>query len=260
MRKIKTSDIAGAAGMRVKKGTLDHLQTSYKEIAETMVRARIGDSYSTSAGYLLYGLKRTGTGLVFNVTAGALFLNGEIYLVDSFSFTAAVGETAVGTITTTYFTDPTADPVQFSDGSNKNIHEIRKIVFASGTAGSGSIDFVNIIQQLEAADFIDVTSSLTFHASLSGITKEAYRFKDGTTIVKVAAALTANIAAIANVVSNIPPALLSQSQLTAEVRNGTTYSTWPLSIVGTNIRNTAAFLSAVTWDNINIYAYYKSTN
>lgn len=190
--------------MRVKKGTLDHLQTAFQEMGSSIIQSRIGDSYDITKGYLLYGLKRTGSGLVFNVTAGALYFNGEVYLVDAFSFTATTGQTAVGTITTTNYTAAIADPVRFSNNADYNIHEIRKIVFSSGVAGSGAFDFVNLIQYLEEDDYVDISASIAVNANILVTKKMIRRYKDGRVDINFEGQITTNITNGNDIMSGLP--------------------------------------------------------
>lgn len=148
MKILKTSDITASIAMPVKKGTLDHIQAAYKEGMDAIAKAFInflGIAYNASNFYILHGCANSGTGSDYNISAGAIFYNGEIYLVDATTFTAAGGETCVGIITTTYFAADEADPVTFTDGILRNVHEIRKIVFASGVSGSGDVDFADLV-------------------------------------------------------------------------------------------------------------------
>jgi hypothetical protein len=142
MKKLDVSTISTSIAMPIKSGTLTHVQQAYQEALAEIAKAITG-SYSSSAVYVLNGLVRTGSGLVFNITAGSVFYNGEVYLVDAVSFTASGGNTAVGNIVTTFVPAVNADPVEFSDGVSRNVHQVRKIVISSGLAGSGVGDFLS---------------------------------------------------------------------------------------------------------------------
>jgi hypothetical protein len=132
MKKIKTTDITTSAAMPVKQGTLDHLQSAYTEILASLYLA-INNNF---IGGTLWGCKLTQAGSNWSITAGAVYNNGEIYLCDAASGTLGVGESIFGNLTTTNLTAANADPVQFSNGSSYNVHEIRKFVWVSGTTGS----------------------------------------------------------------------------------------------------------------------------
>jgi len=142
MKKIKTSDItAGVAYPPSKKG-LDFLQQSYQEVVANLAQAFIGNTPSTTVGYALYGCIKTFiSGSNYSLTAGAIYFNGEVYQVDAISSISIV-TAPILTITTT--NDPVADPTIFSDGSSKNVHNIRKMVLSDGTLGTGTLNYVDL--------------------------------------------------------------------------------------------------------------------
>lgn len=139
MKKIGYSYIAAGAAQPFKKGTWKHMQESYYEAIEALLNGLV---VNTTLANALYGCldSTPGTG-TFTISAGAIYYQGEIYLVDAATFTPGGGQTAVCTITTTYYTDPTADPVTFTDAATHNVHEIRTIVIAAGVSGSGTFNF-----------------------------------------------------------------------------------------------------------------------
>lgn len=142
MKKIITTGITTAVGMPVKSGTIEHLQAAYQEALTALARMNI-IGYDASKIYVLYGCVNSGTGANFVISAGAVFYNGEIYLVPAATFTTSGGNVAIGTITTTYFTAINADPVEFTDAILRSVHEIRQIVISSGTSGATNYaDFV----------------------------------------------------------------------------------------------------------------------
>lgn len=146
MRHLDTSAVSTTKGLPIKGGTWQHLQAAYGEAFDAVLKNLIGSTYDPTKGYILNGCINTGTGLNFAISAGAVFFNGEIYLVDAVTFTAAGGQTAVCSIVDTFFTAANADPVQFTDSVNRNVHKISKIVIASGVAGSTIADFANLIR------------------------------------------------------------------------------------------------------------------
>jgi hypothetical protein len=141
MRKLITTNITDTVGMPVKAGTWDHLQLAYQE-ALNAIMLNIIPNYQANTGYILFGCVNTGSGSSFIISAGAIFYNGEIFLVPAATFTAAGGQTAVANITTTQYTSSDrADPVTFTNGTNYNIHNIRQLVYTSAVSGSGAFDF-----------------------------------------------------------------------------------------------------------------------
>lgn len=141
MRNLKTSDITTAIGMPIKGGTLDHLQLAYKEAIAEAAKGFIGPGYNPAIMYIMNGLNNSGSGSNYNISAGSVFYNGEIYLVDAAVFTAGGSLTAIAVLDTTYFTGTAADGVEFTDGVVRNVHEIRKIKLQAGNTGSGLANY-----------------------------------------------------------------------------------------------------------------------
>lgn len=139
MKRIKTTDITTSAAMPVKQGTLDHLQSAYTEIVQGFALQML----SQAPRGIINGCILTQTGLNWSITSGYVYSNGEIYLADAAAGVLGVGQSIWGTITTTYLTATNADPVQFSDGASYYVHEIRKIVWASGTTGTDTFTNYN---------------------------------------------------------------------------------------------------------------------
>lgn len=129
--------------MPVKGGTLLHLQLAYQEAITALANSIIGRSADFTNAYVLYGLVNSGTVFSMNVSAGAIYYNGEVFLVDAFTLTVA--DTPVANIVTTFYS-ASADPVTFTDGITRNVHQIRKIVFTDGATGSGLFDFADMLQ------------------------------------------------------------------------------------------------------------------
>lgn len=140
MKKVDTSFISTTAGLPAKAGVLNHLQEAHQETALAIGQALIGPEYDPAKIYVLYGCVNSGSGLSYIITAGAVFFNGEIYLVDAVSFVASAGQVAVGQLATTYATSAIGDPIQFTDGSSHNVLQIRKMVIAAA-ATAGNNDF-----------------------------------------------------------------------------------------------------------------------
>lgn len=130
--------------MPVKGGTLLHLQLAYQEALTAMAKNMVARDNDTTRGYILFGLVNSGTILSMNVSAGAIYYNGEVFLVDAFTLTVTVGEVAVASIITTQY-NVDADPVTFTDGVARNVHNIRKIRFTSEPSGSGIFDFNDML-------------------------------------------------------------------------------------------------------------------
>ena len=147
MRKLDTSYISATSGMPIKSGTLNHIQTAYQEAISAAVQGLIGQGYSSSTPYILNGCTNSGSGSTYNISAGAVFFNGEVYITPSVSFVIAGSNVAVGVLTTGFDNNPAdnADPVEFTDGSVYNVHQISTIVFQAGLSGSGAFNFSALV-------------------------------------------------------------------------------------------------------------------
>lgn len=134
--------------------TFYNIDSKIKEVIDSLSRLAIGLPTTTDI-YILYGCVDTGTGgspINYNISAGAVYYNGEIFLTDSASFTATGANVAVANIIITY--DP-LDPSIFTDGTTHNVHSIRKIQWQDGVSGSGIKDFSTAIK---IGQWIPVTS------------------------------------------------------------------------------------------------------
>ena len=146
MKKIKTTDITVSSAMPLKKGSLDHLQAAYTETIQDVNKAYwAGDRVGTQP-MALHGLINSGSGSTYTISAGALMLDtyAEVFRCDAQTVVVNVGQVLVGNIVTTYLTATDADPVEFSDSTTNNVHEIRKIVWSSAASGSGTLNYSDL--------------------------------------------------------------------------------------------------------------------
>jgi hypothetical protein len=168
MRKLKTSDITTSVAMPIKSGTLDHIQAAYAEAVAEAIKGVVGPAYSNTTMYILNGLVNSGSFPTYNITAGSVFYDGEVYLVDAANFTLGGSQVAVCKIVTTNLTGVNADSVQFTDGVPRNVHEIRKVVISADLAGSGISNYasgvrINVnIPQLNLTQGPGITVSGTY--------------------------------------------------------------------------------------------------
>ena len=140
MKILDITPISDTAQMPLKKGTLQFLQDAHKETLGATITGLIGNTYNASTLYVLNGCTNTGSGSVYAIAAGAVFYNGEVYLVDAANFTASSGNTAVLSQVTSQYTT-FADPVTFTDSTTHNVHNIRKMQISQGASGSGISDY-----------------------------------------------------------------------------------------------------------------------
>lgn len=149
MKKLDISPISDSSQMPLKKGTLQFLQDSYYEIVNAVMSALVGPGYDPTVVYMLYGGINGATAPAYNITAGAVFYNGEVFLMDGAAFTTTGTNVAVISIIQTQYTTD-ADPVTFTDSAVRNVHNIRKIQVTQGAAGStianyGQVFFLNFV-------------------------------------------------------------------------------------------------------------------
>mgnify|MGYP003665442806 CR=1 FL=1 len=147
MKKIKTTDITSTSAMPLKKGSLDHLQAAYTETIQDVNKAYFAGDRASTQPKALYGLENTGSGSTYIISAGALMLSsyGEVFRCDAQTVVVSGSNVLVGTVTTTYLTAADADPVEFSDSTLNDVHEIRKIVWSSAASGSGSLNYSSLV-------------------------------------------------------------------------------------------------------------------
>lgn len=142
MKILDVSSITDTSQLPIKKGTLQFLQDAHKEVFNEMLIALLNGVGSFP--YVLNGMLNLGSGLNYIISAGSVFdpNTGEVFLCDGGNFTASIGQVAVvSLLTEQYSTD--ADPVTFTDGVTRNVHNIRKIQVTAGTAGgSGTTDYI----------------------------------------------------------------------------------------------------------------------
>lgn len=183
MKILDNSNITNTAQLPIKKGTIAFLQDSHKETVISLFKAMVGSTYNVLTPYVLFGLNDSGSGLIHNISEGAIVILGEIYQVDAVAFTSASGEVPyLNFIVNQYTTD--ADPVTFTDLSVHDVHNIRKYEIVSAT--SGDIAFSTLVrpvfdiatetaravarEDLLAASLIDIRSAWIEDTSLSNIT------------------------------------------------------------------------------------------
>ena len=131
--------------------SLAFLESSTVEAFKNVVLGLIGNSYSATTVYVLYGCVRSGaadgasSGTV-TITAGAVFFGGEVFTVQAFSGTMATGKAVYSALSST---SVTPDPVTFSDGSSHTVHFQRQWLPSIATSGTyAQSGWVNISNAL----------------------------------------------------------------------------------------------------------------
>jgi hypothetical protein len=206
MRVIDESLIPTGDAIYFKQGTWTHLQKAYKEALDAIVQSLIGNGYDNSKYYILHGCVATGTDPgARTISAGAIFYDGEIYLVPAASFTTTGAQVAVGNITVTYnTTDYSVDPQTTPGGTPVSVHAIRTIVFTAGASGSGDVNYSALVDYLQEDCYKDISSSVTVNAAISVLNKEIRKYADGTITVSIVGTFSGNISAATVLVTGLP--------------------------------------------------------
>lgn len=206
MRIIDESLIPTGDAIYFKQGTWTHLQKAYKEALDAIVQSLIGNGYDNSKYYILHGCVATGTDPgARTITAGAIFYNGEIYLVPAASFTTTGADVPVGNITVSYnTTDYSVDPQMTAGGVSVSVHAIRTIVFTAGASGSGDVNYSALVDYIQENGYKDISSSVTVIAGISVGTKDIRRYSDGTVTVSINGTISGNIAATSTILTGLP--------------------------------------------------------
>ena len=140
MLKLNTTPITDAAQFPIKKGTLRFLQEAYQGNDINILAAlRQPNTINPSVVSVLWGCENTGTGSNYIIGAGAVVYLNEIFVFDGATFTVTSG-VPVATIAVTQDTT-NADPVTFTDGVARNVHDVRKLSIAEATSGSGIANY-----------------------------------------------------------------------------------------------------------------------
>ena len=139
MKKLDLSLITGSTGMPLKKGTLLHIVESQREVIDGLIQGLT--SYTTGNVVILYGCVITGTspGSIAN-TAGAIYYNGEVYLVDAQTFSTTGANIPAWTIVETSVVSGTSyDTVKLTNAADVSIHKDRKFKLVNSPIGGSGI-------------------------------------------------------------------------------------------------------------------------
>ena len=144
MKILNTTPITSSNEFPVKSGTLDFLQLAYKEQIANLFTSLV-ETPATDTIYIISGCINSGSGAVYNISAGVVYVNGEVYNFDGANFTLTGLQKAYARIETTQYTT-NADPVTFTDGVARNVHDIRKIVIENTITSSGLPEYKDFIR------------------------------------------------------------------------------------------------------------------
>lgn len=140
MNKLDTSQIADPGKQQPLLGpSVEFIQNATKESLAGVAQAFIGDAYSTSVGYALNGVLPSGTN---TITLGYIYFNGEIYFFSGLNGYSSFAN--VGVFVALNINGP-ADPITFTDSTQGNVHNVRRLQLVDQVNGSGLFNFSNLI-------------------------------------------------------------------------------------------------------------------
>lgn len=137
MKKVLYSDIATGIRQPYTKTTHEWYNSMIIEAANALAKGIVGNN---DTDYIvLFGCENSDSPNA-DISAGAIYHNGIIYLVPAY-VNASITNTIVGVLSTTY---SASDPVLFSDGNARYVHEIKTIEFTDAASGSGLFDYADL--------------------------------------------------------------------------------------------------------------------
>lgn len=143
MKILNISNISSSNAMPIKSGTLQFLQDAHKETVAGLITNILPNPISGTV-YILSGCVNSGTGSVYNISAGFIYYNGEIFNFDGASFTLTGLQKAYARIEITQY-QTNADPVTFTNGLQYSVHDIRKFVVENTITSSGLPEFKDFV-------------------------------------------------------------------------------------------------------------------
>lgn len=138
MKKVLSGDIAAGARQPYTKVTHEWYNAMIKDGIDSVIRGLVGNNNSDYI--VLWGCINSAAPNA-NISAGAIWFNGEIYLCDAF-VDASISGAIVGTLTTTY---DAADPILFTNNNSYNVHQNIKMVWSDAASGSGTVDYADVV-------------------------------------------------------------------------------------------------------------------
>lgn len=143
MDKLDVTQISDPTSQQPLTGkSVDFIQDAFRDSLNAAVRAIVGGHWDTSVVYILNGLEMTGANN--DISNGYAFYQSEVFFVTGASNTVAFSNVPV--LIPDYPTaHPTLDPILFSDGVNKNVHNIRRLKIVDQVSGSGSSDYADVV-------------------------------------------------------------------------------------------------------------------
>jgi hypothetical protein len=118
--------------------SLEFLQEATADMIGALAQSTVGIFYSPGGGipYIMSGCANNGNGY----DDGVIFYNGALYLVNGIYKPGSIF-THVPVCTITTANSGFADPLTFTDGIPRNVHNVIQIFITDAVSGSGDFDF-----------------------------------------------------------------------------------------------------------------------
>ncbi len=158
-------------------------QQHQNQVIETLNSVMLALGLDANEKTVLWGLQNSGSGSSYNISAGAIFTQGEIFLVDAFSGTSSTNVPVLNPVTL-----EVGDPVRFADGSIEAVHKDHKYEISMEAQGSGDVNYADLKQLKDVlAVMLDVDAKLnTFKSEIVDGASEGFD-----TLAELEAALAA---------------------------------------------------------------------
>jgi hypothetical protein len=168
MNKIITTDITDPSIQQPFTGnSLDFLQNASIETFLSLPAFANRAAFNSGNPVVLYGCQKQDLGAGnYKFFTGYVYYSGEIYLFDGINSIAIAG-TAQFKITVT--NDGTADPVEFTDGISRNVHNVRKLTMTDG-AGDFNYSSCLFVGRIQETNSISAVGTTTVEATVATIT------------------------------------------------------------------------------------------
>lgn len=146
------------------------LQGAYKEALAGAYQAIIGDNYSAGTGYAMQGCRRVSS-VSATIASGFFYFAGEAYFFAGISNYTSFSNTGVYVVTVT---NGTEDPLTFTDSSQGNVHNVRRVLLLDQANGTGSFNFSDVVY-VQAQQFTVGTTGPSFQNSFTTGIAVVYR-------------------------------------------------------------------------------------
>ena len=111
------------------------------QLAYALISA-IGNTYSAATPYAIQGMEYVGfVNTPSSIAGGYIFYDTKIYVAEARLSAMATGSTYV----LTQSQDLVADPLQFTDGVNRNVHDKFRMIPTDQALGSGTFDLNQVV-------------------------------------------------------------------------------------------------------------------